>query len=86
MVRYNICFQSSVRKDLKKINKEYVLIILRTISELALNPRPLGSKKLKGEELYRIRIGIYRLIYEIRDEELIISAVKVGYRSKVYKK
>ena len=85
MERYKIRFQNSVRKDLKKIRSEYVLKILEKINELSKNPRPKNSKKLKAVELYRLRIGVYRVIYEIHENELIISIVKVGHRSKIFK-
>ena len=85
MVPYEVRFQASVRKDLRRIRKEYVHKILRQIYALGSNPHPEESKKLKGEELYRIRIGVYRVIYEISDAQLLISVVKVGHRSNVYK-
>ena len=51
----------------------------------SMTPRPPGSEKLSGRELYRIRQGVYRIIYEVVDEVLIVTAVKVGHRKRVYK-
>ncbi len=85
MAQYEVRFQASVRKDLRKIRKELVNKILQKINALADNPFPEGHKKLKGEALYRIPIGVYRVVYEIIDKQLIVSIVKVGHRSKVYR-
>ena len=56
----------------------------RAIDRLAEHPRPPGSKKLTSLDLYRIRVGVYRIVYEIHDRELIIAVVKVGHRRDVY--
>ena len=85
MALFDLEFASSIRKDLKKINKKDVIKIISEIQNLAKNPRPTSCKKLTNEELYRIRIGNYRVIYEIFDERLIVHIVKVGHRKDVYK-
>ena len=48
------------------------------------NPRPVGNKKLKGRDGYRIRIGNYRIIYDIFDSELIIDVIALGHRKDIY--
>jgi mRNA interferase RelE/StbE len=53
---------------------------------LSENPHPYRYKKLKGSEFYRIRIGDYRVIYEINIDELLVLVVRVGHRRKVYRK
>lgn len=65
-----------------KISKQVSL----TIDELAVNPRPVGCKKLKGEKeyLWRVRVGDYRIIYKIEDVVKVIEIRKVGHRKKVY--
>lgn len=85
MAPYSIRFKSSVRKDLRKIREEDVHRILKKINELSADPYAFGSKKLKGKELHRIRVGVYRVIYEIHDDQLIVCVVKVGHRKQVYK-
>ncbi len=85
MGRYSIELVRSIRKDLRRIARKEVSKILKAIQSLADNPRPASSKKLTNEELYRIRIGNYRLLYEINDERLIVLVVKVGHRKNVYK-
>ncbi|WP_269527169.1 type II toxin-antitoxin system RelE family toxin [Coraliomargarita parva] len=86
MAPYKLEFAPSVRKDLKKIHKKEVLRILAAVEDLAKDPRPIGSKKLTNEELYRIRVGNYRVLYEIHDKRLIVHVVKVGHRRDIYRK
>ena len=85
MESYKVEFAKSVRKDFKKIPPLDAGRILNAIYGLAENPSPPSSKKLKGEKLYRIRIGNYRVIYEIQDERLLVTVIKLGHRKDVYK-
>jgi mRNA interferase RelE/StbE len=82
---YQIEFTKSAIKQLNKLPKNIKERIDARILDLATEPRPNGVKKLKGDEnSYRIRVGDYRLIYEIYDDILLISVVRVGHRSKIY--
>lgn len=85
MESYKITFKKSVSKDLRKIPKKDILRILKAIKALADDPRPPQSKKLSGQEKYRLRQGNYRVLYSIEDEKLIIQVVKVGNRRDAYK-
>lgn len=85
MANYKLVFKKSVTKDLNNIPNKDVKHILNTIESLSDNPRAEGCIKLSGQERYRIRQGLYRIIYEIQDLELIIMVVKVAHRGKVYK-
>lgn len=85
MAKYKITFKKSVAKDLRSIPSSDVKRILDRINALADNPRIEGSVKLSAQERYRVRQGLYRIIYEIRDEILIVHVVKVAHRSSVYK-
>jgi len=86
MANYKITFKKSVAKDLKSLPKSDVIKIISKIDSLAEDPRQVGSIKLSGIELYRIRQGLYRVVYEIKDRELTILVIKVGHRSDVYKR
>ncbi|NOR23850.1 MAG: type II toxin-antitoxin system mRNA interferase toxin, RelE/StbE family [Desulforhopalus sp.] len=86
MEEYKIFFKKSVEKDLKKIPKKYLLKILEKIEKLKFHPRPEGSEKLTGQELYRVRQGTYRILYSIQDNELTVWVIKVGHRKEIYKK
>ena len=85
MAKYEIVLRKSVRKDLEPIPKRDVRRILDDIADLAKNPRPPQSRKLSGSEKYRLRCGVYRVLYEIQDAILIVCIVKVGHRREVYR-
>ena len=85
MASYRIVFKKSVAKDLRSIPNKDIQRILERIDCLSENPRSEGCIRLSGQERYRVRQGVYRIIYEIQDEELIVLVVKVAHRSKVYK-
>jgi mRNA interferase RelE/StbE len=82
---YKVNFAKSVKKDFKKIPKLEVAKILDAIDELANNPRSSKSKKLKGEKLYRLRVGNYRVIYDIQENVMLIFIIKLGHRSDIYR-
>ena len=83
---YKITLKASAQKELEKIQKAARVKLITAISELAENPRPVGCKKLVNfDNHYRIRVGEYRCIYKILDNELIIEVIKVGHRKDVYR-
>ncbi|MCK4950874.1 MAG: type II toxin-antitoxin system RelE/ParE family toxin [Gammaproteobacteria bacterium] len=85
MASYSLAFKKSVAKDLRNIPNKDVKRILKCIELLRENPRADGCIKLSGQERYRVRQGIYRIVYEIKDSELIVMVVKVAHRGDVYK-
>jgi mRNA interferase RelE/StbE len=85
MAPYRLIVKQSVSKDLRKIPQKDVRRILTAIQTLASNPRPPQSKKLSGQERYRLRQGNYRILYTIEDDRLIICVVNVGDRRDVYR-
>jgi len=86
MPDYTITFARSARKELEKLPPPISKRILVRIEALAANPRPAGSLKLKGEDrLWRIRVGDYRVIYEICVRELIVDVSIVRHRKDVYR-
>ncbi|HPA77234.1 MAG TPA: type II toxin-antitoxin system RelE/ParE family toxin [Kiritimatiellia bacterium] len=85
MARYEVVLRKSVLKDLGSIPKKDVARIMSAIGTLANNPRPPQSRKLSGQERYRLRQGVYRIIYSIEDKQLIVCVVKVGHRREVYR-
>ena len=85
MASYELVFRKSVAKDLRAIPNQDVKRILKRIRDLAEDPRPDGCEKLSGHERYRIRQGVYRIVYEIEDDRLIVLVVKVGHRREGYR-
>lgn len=85
MAKYKITFKKSVAKDLRIISSSDITRILAKIDTLSENPRAEGCIKLSGQEHYRVRQGLYRIVYEIKDTVLVINVIKVAHRSSVYK-
>lgn len=85
MNKYKVVIAKSAEKELANLPIEVILKIREKVSALANNPRPDGCKKLKGyKDLYRIRIGDYRVIYSIQDNILTVTVVAVGNRKDIY--
>ncbi|MES2701963.1 MAG: type II toxin-antitoxin system RelE/ParE family toxin [Bacteroidota bacterium] len=81
---YSLNFSRQAFKELEQINEPFYSKVKLAISTLALDPRPYGYKKLKGRTGYRIKVGIYRIIYDIVDTELIVDVITIGHRKDVY--
>jgi mRNA interferase RelE/StbE len=86
MARYELRLKSSVAKDLRGIPKADVKRILNRIEGLRDDPRAPGCEKLSGRELYRVRQGVYRIVYEVLDESIIVEVIRVGHRGEVYRR
>lgn len=85
MPRYTIVLSKKAEKQLDKLPTIIADPIIVAISNLEDNPRPVGHKKLKGREGFRIRVGNYRVIYEIFENELLIDVISLGHRKDIYK-
>lgn len=85
MEKFRIAFKKSVARDLRGIPNKDIRRILARIDALALDPRGKGCAKLSDRERYRVRLGSYRIVYEIRDAEFVVLVVKVAHRSAVYR-
>jgi mRNA interferase RelE/StbE len=84
MANYTVSLSKRAQKQLDKLTAAVAKPILIAIERLGDNPRPNGCKKLAGRNGYRIRIGDYRVIYEIIDRELLVSVIDVGNRRDIY--
>jgi mRNA interferase RelE/StbE len=85
--RYRIEFTRPAMKELADLPRKVRERIAPRIDALTVNPRPRGVEKLKGEDdLYRIRVGDYRVIYSIQDDRLIVTVVRVADRRDAYRK
>ena len=83
-MKYSINFTKAALKSLKSINKNDIGRIMNKIDLLKENPYPIDCKKLKTTNAFRIRIGNYRVIYDIVNEELTIRIIKIGHRKDIY--
>jgi mRNA interferase RelE/StbE len=82
---YKISIRRKAQKQLAKIPASDYKKIKQAILDLTQDPRPSGSKKLKGRQGWRIRQGNYRVIYEIQDDQLIVIVLDVGNRKDIYR-
>ena len=83
---YLIIFARSARKELERLPAREVKRIITKITALAMEPRPTGCRKLVSEQnLWRIRVGEYRVVYSINDETQIVDIVTVRHLSEVYR-
>jgi mRNA interferase RelE/StbE len=85
MTNYQVVLARSARKELEALEADIVSRIIRDIEALGKNPRPKGCKKLKGKKnLWRIRIGDYRVIYDIHDDRKLVDISIVRHQSQAY--
>jgi mRNA interferase RelE/StbE len=83
---HQIFFKPRARRDVDKLPHAIGERIARAIDSLAVEPRPPGCKKLAGEDdLWRIRIGNHRVVYQIQDDRLIVLVVRIGDRKDIYR-
>jgi mRNA interferase RelE/StbE len=82
---YRIELRRSAYKDLKNIPIEYTNLIANHIDSLQENPRPHDSKKLKGDAGYSLRIGTYRVLYDIADKTQIVTIYRIKHRREAYR-
>ena len=86
MDSYQVTFARSARKELQALQHDLAERILTAIEELASDPRPPGCRKLRDSgDLWRIRVGDYRVVYSIDDRERLVDVVLVRHRSDVYR-
>ena len=84
MPKYTAVLSKKAQKKLDKLSDNIAEPILDAIGNLEENPRPQGYKKLKARDGYRIRVGDYRIIYNIFELQLIIDIITLGHRKDVY--
>ncbi|MDB5142318.1 MAG: addiction module toxin, RelE/StbE family [Mucilaginibacter sp.] len=82
---YSLNFSKQALKELGEIHEPFYSNIKQAIFDLAENPRPHGYKKLKGRDGYRVRVGNYRIIYDIFDTVLVVDIITLGHRKDIYK-
>ena len=82
---YAVEILRAAQKELATIDRQAQARIIASIRELATEPRPTGCKKHSGRSAWRIRIGAYRVIYEIHDNQLVVLVITIGNRGDVYR-
>jgi mRNA interferase RelE/StbE len=85
-MHYTVELNPSARRDFANLHGSIAERVERALHDLEENPRPPGCKKLVGQErLYRIRVGDYRVIYEIHDERVRVFVIRIRHRRDVYR-
>lgn len=85
-MQYEVIIKPSAEKQLDRVPAQTRERILDAIEALRQQPRPVGAVKLTGEVgLWRIRVGAYRIVYEIHDDRLLVLVVRIGHRKDVYR-
>jgi mRNA interferase RelE/StbE len=84
--KYRVEITPAAQRELSKLPKKVQKRIDKRIQALAENPRPPGSKKLEAEDdFHRIRVGDYRIVYQIKDKLLLVLVIRIGHRREVYR-
>ena len=83
---YTVEFTSAAARQVRKLPRPAQVRVLGAIELLGTDPRPPGARKLAGEATaWRMRVGEYRVIYDVFDRSLIVTVVRVGHRREVYR-
>lgn len=83
---YAVSYEGSASKELGKLDKPVARRIIKAVNKLGGDPRPPGCRALVGYDgLWRIRVGDYRVVYAIEDDELIVLIVRIAHRREVYR-
>jgi len=83
---YSIDFRPSALKALRKLPKSVRIRVAETLDSLASQPFPSGVKKLINEEnVFRVRVGDYRIVYQVISDKLLILVLRVGHRKDIYR-
>jgi mRNA interferase RelE/StbE len=85
MPTYKTRLSRSAEKEFDRLDSTLQTRILKKLKGLEANPRGLGAIKLAGDEAWRVRVGDYRIIFDIHDDILLVLVVKIGHRREVYR-
>jgi mRNA interferase RelE/StbE len=82
---YALAFKPSAEKELRNLPRDVIARIVPAVRNLALDPRPNGCLKLSGSQSWRLRIGDFRVIYDIDDASRKVDVLHIGHRRDVYR-
>ncbi len=86
-MKYTVELKKSAAKMLRKLPKSAQKRIITRLSEIENSLPPIEETKLQGNNpFHRIRVGDYRIIYEIQDDILVVLVIKIGHRKDIYKR
>ncbi len=82
---YSLRILRGALKDLAELPKDYIRLMSQRIDHLAENPRPPDAKKLHGGGGYRVRVGVYRVLYDVDDKAKTVTIYRVKHRKDAYR-
>ena len=86
MARYEVEITRTAERQLKRLELPDHVRVVRSILDLAIDPYPRGSRKLSGyDDVFRIRVGRFRVIYSVSGTKLIVIILKIGHRKDIYR-
>jgi len=86
MASYRIELSATAEKQIRKLRREAQIRVMRAIQPLATEPTPPGSRKVRGyDNVFRIRVGTYRILYRVAGRRLLIIILKIGHRREIYR-
>ncbi|MDW7712507.1 MAG: type II toxin-antitoxin system RelE/ParE family toxin [Deferrisomatales bacterium] len=83
---YQLLIERPAQKTLGSLGGADRARITEAIRSLREAPRPAGAKKLSARDAWRIRVGVYRVIYEFYDDRLVVLVIRIGHRREVYRR
>ena len=86
MASFRIEVSATAEKQIRKLRREDQIRVLQAIRPLAIDPTPPGSRRVRGyDDVFRIRVGNYRVLYRIAGRRLVIVILKIGHRREIYR-
>ena len=82
---YSVLIKRTAEKEMDSLPTSVFDRVVESIRALEIDPRPHGSRKLRGLEQYRLRVGTYRILYTVDDSHHLVEIVAVGHRKDVYR-
>lgn len=82
---YSVLIKRSAEKETDRLPSSTFKRVAQAILNLERDPRPKGSKRLRGAKDYRLRVGEYRILYSVDDDARLVEVIAVGHRRKVYR-
>jgi mRNA interferase RelE/StbE len=86
MPTYRVEVSATAERQIRKLSRDEQIRVVRMIQALSVDPRPAGCRKLSGtDDVFRVRVGRFRILYSLEDRRLVVIVLKVGDRKDVYR-
>lgn len=86
MTSYRVEVSTTAERQIRRLQRDDQIRVLRAVRDLATEPHPRGCRKLRGyEDVYRLRVGTFRVLYSVERERILVIILKVGHRKDIYR-